>query len=253
MSGRAFAPCLSRFRRDHYGRALSDCPGPGGDRRHCQGIVAVSTQSSRHTPPARIQGMPSAEEAAAFVQERKALVGKLTVEYEADHDKQLMSTLAQFPPGEFNMANIDRALDMRAEVDQKWSQIGIENRLFAGAYLLQQKWSDMGVVRPYRRETRRLSENGSDDASKDPCIRDHSSHARIWSGSHDSEHQLVSRLDPKSDRAQQLGSLRQVTCPSIVCLLMDVSSGSSVLEGRVKIYSNEMLYEDEISTGDLSM
>ena len=32
-----------------------------------------------------------------------------------------------------------------------------------------------------------------------------------------------------------------------------MSSGSNVLEGHVKIYSNEMLFEDDISTGELSM
>ena len=90
--------------------------------------------------------MSSAEEAAAYVQERKTLIGKLTIEYEEDYKKQLMSTLAQFPPGEFNMANIDRALDMCAEFDQKWNQTGIDNRLFAGAYLFEQRWSDMRGV-----------------------------------------------------------------------------------------------------------
>lgn len=77
--------------------------------------------------------MDSKEDAAKFVQERKALIEKMANEYEENFKETVKMVLSRFPK-KFDMDSINAAMDIFAENDASASQKGKESKIFAGLH-----------------------------------------------------------------------------------------------------------------------
>lgn len=85
--------------------------------------------------------MDSVEKAGQFVQERKALIAKLAVEYDEACEQNLEFLISQFPKADFNMDTINAVMDKCAAFDAKWTQVSLDNKVFAGAIPLSMSTS----------------------------------------------------------------------------------------------------------------
>jgi len=161
--------------------------------------------------------MTSPEEAAQFVQERKALIAKFVTDYDREYKQNLESLMAQFPKGAFDMDAINKAMDVSAEFDQRWNQIGLDYKVFAG--VRKDDFLKFAPMTP-------LQDNALDAIR---ALQDSGIDVSVTSINWSAEWIKI-----------VLGDRSSVA-----------SNGAQLPRGHVKVYSNEMIYENGVATGHL--
>lgn len=161
--------------------------------------------------------MTSAEEAAQFVQERKAMIAKYAMDYDQEYKQNLESLMTKFPKTEFNMDTINKVMDECVEFDRKWNQIALDNKVFAG--VRKDDFLKFAPMTPLQDNAlvaiRSLQDSGIDVSVT--SINWSAEWIRIVMGG----------------------------CSSVV------SNGTQPPRDHIKIYSNEIIYEDGIAIGKL--